>query len=206
MRAFLRGQRVALLALPVLLALAVLASGQRVVELWWPYEMLDRVTLDDEGAAHFSTRVETQSAGMAPVELSVRHVETRPADAVELLGDETVPVPPGLDAWRVRIHVEADPTTILSLCQVLLRDSQGRRYAAGTQPLEGGVADLASCQPAGDVVNPTIFDMDADREITRAPSYDRDAVFLVPEGAVPAAVVVSPDAHLYAEWSVPAAD
>ncbi|WP_377641397.1 hypothetical protein [Oryzobacter terrae] len=200
MRAFLRGQRVALLALPVLLVLAVLASGQRVVELWWPYEMLERVALDGRGTAHFSTTTETQSAGMVPVELSVRHVETRPADAVELLGGEQVPVPPGLDAWRVRVHVEAAPTTVLTTCQVLLRDTRGREYASGTTALAGGVADLASCQPGGDVVNPTVFDMDADRESTRPPQYDRDAVFLLPEGAVPEVVRVSPDLHLYADW------
>lgn len=206
MRPFLRGQRWALLALPVLLAIAVVASGQRVVELWYPYEMLEQVDVADDGSASFTTTTETQVSGMVPVELSVRHVETRPADAVELLGGDQVPVPPGLDAWRVRVHVETDPTTVITVCQVLLRDTQGREYAAGTAALAGGVADLASCQPSGDVVNPSGFAMDAGKQSTRPAQYERDAVFLVPEGAVPAVVRVSPDLHLYADWPLPTDD
>lgn len=206
MRSFPGGRRRALLALPLLLALAVVASGQRVVELWYPYEMLEQVDVADDGTASFATTTETQVSGVVPVELSVRHVETRPADAVTLLGGEQAPVPPGLDAWRVRVHVETDPTTVISACQVLLRDTEGREYTAGTGALAGGVRDLASCQPSGDVVNPSGLAIDAAKGSTRAPAFDRDAVFLVPEGAVPAEVRVSPDLHLYADWPLPTAD
>ncbi|WP_392542685.1 hypothetical protein [Oryzobacter telluris] len=204
MTTFLRSQRRALVALPVLLVLAVVASGQRVVDLWFPYAMLEQVSLDDRGTAHFETTVELQS-GRVPLRFSVRHVETVPSTTVLLSGDEQVPVPPGFDAWRVRVHVAADPTSVLSVCQVLLRDTRGREYAAGTRALEGGTLDLASCQPR-DVQNPSGFDMDADKESTRPAEYDRDAVFLVPEGAVPMEVRVSPDLHLYADWPLPAGD
>lgn len=202
---FIRSQSRALLALPLLLALAVAASGQRVVDLWWPYTMHAEVALDAGGTAHFETTVETQSNGRVPLRLSVRHVSTEPVQTVRLSGDEEVPVPAGFDAWRVRVHVEADPAAILGACQVLLRDTEGREYIAGTRPLEGGALDLASCQPP-DAENPSGLDMDADRTSNRPPAYDRDAVFLLPEGAVPVEVRVSPDLHLYGAWPLPAAD
>lgn len=205
MRAFLRSQRTALVALPALLALAVVASSQRVVDLWWPYAMLEQVSLDRSGTAHFDTTVETQSAGRVPLRYTVRHVSTEPVTSVGLSGDETVPVPPGLDAWRVRVHVEADPMAVLSVCQVFLRDAAGREFAAGTNALDGGVADLASCQPS-DIDNPLGFDPEADRKTSRPAAYDRDAVFLVPDGTVPVEVRVSPDLHLYADWPLPHGD
>lgn len=201
MRTFLRTQRVALIALPVLLALAVAASSQRMVDLWWPFGMHDQVETDARGTARFDTTIELQS-GRAPLRVSVRHVSTQPATIVTLLGDEQVPVPPGFDAWRVRVHVAADPTAVLSACQVLLRDTEGREYGAGTRALRDGVLDLGSCQPRG-IDNPSGLDIDADRATDRPPEYDRDAVFLLPEGATPAVVRVSPDLHHYADWPLP---
>ena len=162
MRAFLRSQRTALVVLPLLLVLAVAASAQRMVDLWWPFGMNDRVAVGDDGTARFETSVEVQS-GRVPLRVAVRHVSTEPSDTVTLSGDEEVPVPPGFDAWRVRVHVTADPAAVLSACQVLLRDTKGREYAAGTRPLADGALDLASCQPS-DIENPSGLDMDADRE------------------------------------------
>lgn len=201
MRAFLRSQRTALVVLPLLLVLAVAASAQRMVDLWWPFGMNDRVAVGDDGTARFETSVEVQR-GRVPLRVAVRHVSTEPSDTVTLSGDEEVPVPPGFDAWRVRVHVTADRAAVLSACQVLLRDTAGREYAAGTRPLADGALDLASCQPS-DIENPSGLDMDADRSTNRPPEYDRDAVFLVPEGTTPAVVRVSPDLHHYADWPLP---
>ncbi len=95
-----------------------------MVDLWWPFGMNDEISVADDGTARFETSIEVQS-GRVPLRVAVRHVATEPSDTVTLSGDEQVPVPPGFDAWRVRVHVTVDPAAVLSACQVLLRDTRG---------------------------------------------------------------------------------
>lgn len=202
MSTFLRRNGRSLLALPLLLVLAVGASGQRMVDLWWPEGMTDRVDTDAEGTARFETVADLQT-GLQRQRISVRLVEVEPTDRMPMAADEEAAVPPGFRAVRVRVHVETDPGTVLSTCQVLLRDDAGATYPAGTAIFDDGLTDLASCQPR-DVENPSGFLVDARRPSTRPPAFDRDAVFVLPDGARPTAVRVSPDLHLYAEWALPA--
>lgn len=197
MSTFLGRNGRALLALPVLLVLAVAASSQRMVDLWWPDGMHEEVALDASGTAHFDGEVEVRT-GMQRQRLSVRVVESAPTDRMTLLGDEEVPIPAGWTGLRVRVHVESDPLTPLTTCQVLLRDADGAQYGAGTQVFDGGGVDLASCQPR-DVVNPSGLETGEVRS-TRPAAYDRDVVFVLPQGVRPASVRVSPDLFQFADW------
>ncbi|MBM6400536.1 hypothetical protein [Phycicoccus sonneratiae] len=211
MSTFLRRNRRALVALPFLLALAVAASSQRMVTLWWPNGMNDRIAVDDTGTARFEGDVELQSS-VQHQRIAVRFVEAAPVDRMRMSLDEEVPVPPGFRAVRVRIHVETAPTAVITTCQVLLRDENGATWAAGTTMFDGGLADLASCQPLG-VQNPSGFDIDReqdrdadpeDRLPPRPAAFERDAVFVLPEAARPTTVRVSPDLRQFAEWPLPA--
>lgn len=202
MTGFLRRNARPLLAIPVLLALAVAASGQRMVDLWWPSGLHDRVDLDARGMAAFDTVADLQT-GPRRQHVEVRLVEVAATDRMPMQDGSDVAVPPGFHALRVRVHVETDPETVLSTCQVLLRDDAGATYPAGTAVFDGGTNDLASCQPT-DVENPSGFEVDAAKRSTRPPAYDRDAVFVLPEGVRPVTVRVSPDLFRYADWPVPA--
>lgn len=201
MSGFLRRNGRALVALPVLLALAVAASGQRLVQLWWPYEMVHERDVDASGTARFDGEVEVPT-GMQRQRLTVRYVESGPTDRMPMLGNEDAAVPDGWTGVRVRVHVETDPLTPIALCQVLLLDEDGVTYRAGTGAFDEGIEDLASCQPR-DVENPTGLETGPVKS-TRPPSYDRDVVFVLPEGVRPTTVRVSPDTRQYADWPLTA--
>lgn len=200
MSTFLRRNARSLVALPFLLVLAVAASGQRMVDLWWPSGMHSEVAADPSGTARFDTVADVQT-GPQRQRIAVRFVAAEPTDRMPMLDGSEVAVPEGFRAVRVRVHVETDPENVIGACQVLLRDDAGATYAAGTALFDGGVSDVGSCQPR-DVENPSGFAVDATKPSTRPPAYDRDVVFVLPRDARPTTVRVSPDLFHYTDWAM----
>ncbi|RPF23026.1 hypothetical protein [Myceligenerans xiligouense] len=136
-RGWWRRNAVWLAILPLMIAAAAAAWSFRLVNLWWPTELVDRV--DSVGAgqtAHFVG--EYFDLGLNDPALAntwvTREVDVRVLDVrtVEGLPQSVVAqidrVPDGSAAWRVDLDLTAEPGTDLGSCQVMLVTSDGTRY------------------------------------------------------------------------------
>lgn len=112
--------RWALVALPVALALAVVAAGDRVRTLWWEQDLRRPTTAAAGGTAAFRQEV----AGAGTVDVRVRLDDVR--DATRL--PEGLELPAGARAVQVDLTLEADPDVALVTCSLAVRDAGGTRY------------------------------------------------------------------------------
>ncbi|MBD7917570.1 hypothetical protein H9657_04655 [Cellulomonas sp. Sa3CUA2] len=114
----------ALAALPVALALTLVASGDRVRTLWWEQD-LRRPTAAGPGATvEFHQDVRDGLGGTVPLDVEVGL--DRVADAAPL--PDGMELPTGTRAVRVDLTLSADPDVVLVGCSLAVRDADGTRY------------------------------------------------------------------------------
>jgi hypothetical protein len=116
--------RWALVALPVALALTLVASGDRVRTLWWQEDLHSPTTVAAGGTAHFHQRVYDGLGGTMPIDVSVQLDGV--GDATTLPRD--MELPDDTRAVQVDLTLSADPDQVLSACQLAVRDAAGTRY------------------------------------------------------------------------------
>jgi len=116
--------RWALLALPVALALALVAAGDRVRTMWWEQDLRRPTTAEAGAAVDFHQRVRDGLGGTMPIDVQVRldGIGTAPTlpDRMEL--------PTGTRAVQVDLTLSADPDVVLTGCFLAVRDAAGTRY------------------------------------------------------------------------------
>lgn len=176
-----------LIALPLLLALALAAGSSRVHDYWWLRGFHDRVQVTD-GVASLVDEYDDGHL-QYPIEARYSLSSFDPADITLIDGD---PLPPGVRAWQVRLHVEADPDMSLSGCQVALVDSEGNQFGKQDSGLliSSGFDDcVPSDRPGpqpefGSTAPPKL----GEGQEPRPAEYDTSSVFVLPEESDPAAI------------------
>ncbi|NUU17895.1 hypothetical protein HP550_11610 [Cellulomonas humilata] len=185
-----RRNRWALVALPVALALALVAAGDRVRTLWWEQDLRQPVTAGEGGTAELHQRVYDGSGGTLPVDVQVRLDGV--ADATVL--PEDMELPTGTRAVRVDLTLSADPDVVLTGCSVAVRDASGTRYeyvASGWGALQSPMPCVPEDAPGpwpplGDLED-ALTDPDA---LPRPATWSVSPVVVVPDGVEIADVVV----------------
>ena len=134
-----RRNRWPLIALLPALALALLASSDRVSAYYWSADLRDaRPGAQGEWVEHRDRVVDI--SGERPIELAVRLDGVATTDTAWESSSDLV-LPPGARAVRVDLTLRADPDEPLLVCSLAVRDAEGTRYdydafaAGGTQPV-----------------------------------------------------------------------
>ncbi|MCM0638439.1 hypothetical protein [Cellulomonas wangsupingiae] len=185
-----RRNRWALVALPVVLALALAASGDRVRTLWWQHDLRVPATAGADGTVAFRQRVADGGGGTLPIDVRVRLEDV--SDATSL--PEDMELPPGTRAVQVDLALEADPDVVLLLCRLAVRDAQGTRYEYVANAW-GASQAFAPCVPA-DAPGPwpPMGDLDEALSDPEAPARPRtwstSPVVVVPQDVEVADVVL----------------
>ncbi len=154
-----RRNRWALAALLPALALALVASSDRVSAYYWSADLHDPRRADQGEWLEHRDRVPTVSGEQA-IDLAVRlDGLTRTDSGWESWSD--LALPPGARAVRVDLTLRADPDEPLVTCALAVRDADGTRYdyrwdaAGGSQPSSPCVPpDATGPWPAADYIEP----------------------------------------------------
>lgn len=199
--------RVALLVLPVALALALVASGDRVRTLWWQTDLRIATTAAPGATAHVRQQVLDGAGGSYPVDVRVRLDGVTVLDADAPLPPRMV-LPPGAVALRVDLAVDADPDVVLTACRLAVRDADGTRYDYAASAA-GGEQDVVPCVP-GDAPGPApslgeeLDSVLTQDETPRPAAYTVSRVVVLPAGVEPADVVLWWALPTYVELEVAA--
>ena len=188
---WLRRNRWGLLLLLPAFALALLGSSSRLQLFWWDYKPHEptRTTLGEP--ASFAEDFHDFD-GEWRRELSVSVLSVLP-HTVALDEEGTVvedPTPPGAQWVVVRMHVEADPRTVLFGCQLSIVDAEGREAQYGRTGVARFDLPTSPCIPA-DRQGPQSGGPAAQQAAAAAPrprAYDVTAYVLAAEDFVPAEV------------------
>jgi len=194
-----------LLALPVVLALVVVASGSRIELFWWDTELRAATTGSQGEPVTVVDRYETEREELArELTLTVRSVE--PATTVKDFSGELVPVEParGTRVWAVTLGIEADPEMPLTGCQVSILDTRDREAeAASGLTADPYLLPSPSCVPP-ERPGPAYDGAVDPEEKPRPREYDVEVFVVTDEDAVPDRVRVWWEAPDYTEVSVDA--
>ncbi|WP_421741270.1 hypothetical protein [Cellulomonas sp.] len=169
-----RRNRWALVALPVALALALVAAGDRVRTLWWEQDLRRPTTVAAGETAEFHQRVYDGDGGTLPVDVEVRldgvgEVTTLPED---------MELPAGTRAVQVDLTLSADPDVVLTGCSLAVRDAAGTRYGYDAGGW-GAAQSPMPCVPE-DTPGPWAF-ADPD-DLPRPATWSVSPVVVVPDG------------------------
>ncbi|MCC2315235.1 hypothetical protein [Cellulomonas xiejunii] len=139
-----RRNRWGLVALPVALALALGASGDRVRTLWWDHDLRRPVGAAPGKTVAYHDDLLDGVGGTYRVDVQVRLDGVE--DATEL--PRHMQLPSGARAVRVDLTLSADPGTVLVGCRLAVRDAEGTRY--DHVPSAWGAAQpTVPCTPEG---------------------------------------------------------
>lgn len=144
-----RRHRASLLGIPVALAVALLASGERISGTWDVAGPRDPVSVDAEGWALIHGEA-PDGDEVRTVPLEVRLDAMRQVDGYARgVSEEPLPLtlPDGAVLWQAQLSFRADPTHPVQLCQVRLRDTEGRHYLPGQRGVVDGTLDGTPCLP-----------------------------------------------------------
>lgn len=177
-----RRNRWALVALPVALALTLVASGDRVRTLWWEQDLRRPTAVAAGETGDFHQRVYDGLGGTLPVDVQVR---------LDGVGDATtlpdeMALPEGTRAVQVDLTLSADPDSVLSGCVLAVRDATGTRYDYVANAW-GAFQAVIPCVPE-DTPGPRASLGDLDEKISTPETAPRPAtwsvsrVVVVPEG------------------------
>lgn len=188
-----RRNRWALVALPVALALALVAAGDRVRTLWWEKDLRSPTTVEAGATADFHQRVYDGDDGTVPIDVQVRLDGVQ--DAATL--PEDLELPPGTRAVQVDLTLSADPDVGLTGCELAVRDAAGTRYEYVSNGW-GAMQPVVPCVPED---TPGPWPKLGDLELSAADTPPRPATWSVsPVVVVPEDVEVA-DVVLW--WQTP---
>ena len=179
-----RSNRLWLLAMPVLLALALLASTQRLVSVYLPWDQTRPLSATDN-MVHYRQRYK-QIDEWFERDVRVRLVAMT---AVDEFG--SVRAADGAQLWRVDLELRADPDQVLDLCTVeLVADGTHYGNMAGQVAIneqELPAVPNASCDPP-DAPGPHFEPYSTTiipPESPRPDKWQRAFAFAVPKGVTP---------------------
>ena len=180
-----RRNRWALAALPVALALTLVAAGDRVRTLWWEQDLRVPTTVGAGATGDFHQ----QGYDGSPIDVQVRLDGV--ADATTL--PEDLELPPGTRAVQVDLTLSADPDVGLTGCLLAVRDAAGTRYDYVSNAW-GAMQPVVPCVPEdAPGPGPSLGDVDdvlADPDDLPRPHLVRVPVVVVPDDVEVADVVL----------------
>ena len=140
-----RRNRVGLALLPVALVAALAGNAQRLQTLWWEADLRSPQRPDASGVVRFVDEYD-DGHHVYPItpELSVVSVERASTLPGYDGSPEPVTLPSDAMLWKVRLHVEADPSAILVGCDLALVDEQGTRWQSGSRAFTSEANEPAS--------------------------------------------------------------
>ena len=185
-----RRNRWALVALPVALALALVAASDRVRTLWWEQDLRVPTTAAAGSSVTFHQRVYDGAGGTLPVDVRVQLDGVRDATVLP----EDLELPAGTRAVQVDLTLGAAPDVVLTGCSLAVRDADGTRYgyvASGWGALQAASPCVPQDAPGpwpplGDLED-ALSDPDAP---PRPSTWSVSPVVVVPEGVEVTEVVL----------------
>lgn len=185
-RAWWERNRLWLLLLLPLLALALAATSFRLVTLYLPWEWSRPLMANGTEGTLRQTFLGTDDVRRGR-EVTVTAVEFVTVDEF----DTAVP-PPGATLRTITLAFDADPDQILDRCTVIVVDTRGNQYAAGkagtisTDPRRSFVLDSISCVPY-DTPGPTMgSDEVIEPKVPRPRTWSVTLPVALPDDATPA--------------------
>lgn len=137
-----RRNRLALVALPLALAAALVASGDRLRTMWWENDLRRPTVVAAGESADFHQQVRDGLGGTTPLDVKARLVGVH--DAATL--PEYLVLPAGTRAVEVDLTLSADPDVVLVGCRLAVRDEAGTRYDYVAQGW-GAFQPVSPCVP-----------------------------------------------------------
>ena len=198
-----RRNRWGLVALPLALAAALVASSDRVKLYFWD-EGLHQPQRGTQGAWLDFRDTYTDSEGEHPLAVRVRLDSVAPATSGRM-ATTPLELPPGTKAVTVSLSLEADPALPLSGCRLAVRDAAGTRYDYLSEI--GGNQPFSPCVPP-DAPGPdrALGDLDKGRDTSSEPARPRSwtvqPVITLPSDVDVADVVLWWDLPDYASLAV----
>lgn len=186
-----RRNRWALAALPVALALALVAAGDRVRTLWWEQDLRVPVAAAPGATVELHQDVYDGADGTSPIDVRVRLDDVRTATTLP----EDMELPPDTRAVQVDLVLSADPDLVLTGCSLAVRDAAGTRYdydSSGWGALQPATACVPEDAPGpwpsfGGELDDALADPDA---TPRPPEWSVSRVIVVPDDMEVADVVL----------------
>ena len=178
-----RRNRWALAALPVALALALVAAGDRVRTLWWEQDLRVPTTVEPGATARLPPAC-ARPVSAAPCRSTCRCASTTSATRRPCPTD--LELPAGTRAVQVDLTLSADPDVVLTGCSLAVRDAAGTRYDYVSSGW-GALQPVVPCVPE-DTPGPWPSLGDLDDVLTdpdappRPATWSVSPVVVVPEG------------------------
>lgn len=147
MRTWWHRNRWALLALPLVLALAWAATSYRILTLWHPFQLTEEVTAPPGEPAHFVHEL-SDAKGPYVIDLDLTASPARQVTSLTHPDHSTsfFPAQGGTVVWQIDLTVTADPDTVVNGCRVRLVDTLGRETTYSSVA-PGADVPFAPCVP-----------------------------------------------------------
>lgn len=192
-----------LLAIPFLAALALVASSQRLVGLYLPWETSRALPATDD-VVHYAQDFRVMDI-TAHREVTVRLLDVAPID-----GTPTTLAADGGQLWQVTVEFNAASDQVLDGCQAALV-ADGNRYGQSggkvstnpDDPYSPGLA-LLRCDPV-DTPGPNYAPYGTELEMPETPrptTWSTQITFALPEGAQPDEFQIWWDTPEYASFPI----
>lgn len=192
-----------LLALPLALVVAVGSSAQWVQTLWYEDGLHHRIATSEPGEYVGVTDDYEDALGRTSRSLEVRWSDSGTWPVFSESG-ELRAAPPGLEVRYVQLDLKADPEVALSSCQVLVEDTDGRRYGppdVGSQ--YGGCVPAETPGPSMPITTDQERGVLSEGEEPRPAEWTVRPRFLLPEGAEIRRVLIWWEQPEYVELPAP---
>ena len=143
-----RRNRLALALLVPVILITIAASSSRVQLFWWPSEPRQLTEGTVGQAVHF-TQPWRDMDGDHTREVTVTLTSARATSTLtNYAGKDVTPtLPQGATLWDLELHFEADPGQVLAACEMVIFDTEGRRYTPGNGPLQDELVSRWACTP-----------------------------------------------------------
>lgn len=166
--------RLALLAIPILLALVVAANGSRLERYWWNTDLRSATTGQQGEFIRFQQDF-TDAVGDTSRTLEIRLDDLTDLDEIPSAYGAPAPIPDGLRGVRVDLSFKADPDQPLQGCWLGLVDEDGTRYEFDTTFADTSQTESFPCYEFGKPGPRTPF-MPGDKRVTN-PGEERPAAW-----------------------------
>lgn len=192
-----RRNRWGLAALPVALALTVVAAGDRVATMWWDQDLRLATAAGPDGTVDFRQDLPETGGGTRPLEVAITLDGVRAAQPLP----EDMVVPAGARAVQIDLTLSAEPDVILVGCRLAVRDAAGTRYEYVSNAW-GAWQATSPCVPE-DATGPWPSRGELDDEVPRPRTWSVSPVVVLPADVEVTDVVLWWQLPRYARLDVP---